>query len=197
MLDVQISLLNYMATMYLMSGVIPQPLGNGHFVHVPYNSFRTKTGHIIIACIGDGFYEKLLDVIPREELRQEKYRTQPGRFPDRELINRIVEETLITDTAENWLAKLRAARIPCAPVNNFEQALGDAQIRAREMVVEVTLQSGEKVEMPGNPVKLSDAGAPDWTPPPLLGEHTGAVLSSLLGYTDEAIGSLRAAKVIQ
>src|SRR5690606_3181329 len=46
MLDVQISLLNYMATMCLMSGHVPQGIGNGHFVHVPYNSYPTADGHI-------------------------------------------------------------------------------------------------------------------------------------------------------
>ncbi|RYY75816.1 MAG: CoA transferase, partial [Comamonadaceae bacterium] len=49
MLDAQISLLNYMATMHLMSGVVPERIGNGHFVHVPYNTYRTQDGHIIIA----------------------------------------------------------------------------------------------------------------------------------------------------
>lgn len=197
MLDVQISLLNYMATMYLMSGDIPEPLGNGHFVHVPYNSFKTRTGYIIIACIGDAFFEKLLEVIPREELKQDKYRTQPGRFPDRALINAIVQETLLTDTAENWLAKLRAARIPCAPVNNLAQALNDSQILARDMVVEVTLQSGETVEMPGNPVKLSGDDDQAYRAPPLLGEHTDAVLAELLGYGPEMVANLRARGVVQ
>lgn len=197
MLDVQISLLNYMATMYLMSGDIPEPLGNGHFVHVPYNSFKTRTGYIIIACIGDAFFEKLLEVIPREELRQERYRTQPGRFPDRALINAIVQETLLTDTAENWLAKLRAARIPCAPVNNLAQALNDSQILARDMVVDVALPSGETVKMPGNPVKLSDDDKQDFRAPPLLGEHTDAVLAELLGYGPERVASLRGQGVIQ
>jgi len=197
MLDVQISLLNYMATMYLMSGDIPEPLGNGHFVHVPYNSFKTQTGYIIIACIGDAFFEKLLEVIPRDELKQEKYRTQPGRFPDRTLINAIVQETLITDTAENWLAKLRAARIPCAPVNNLAQALSDSQILARNMVVDVALQSGETVKMPGNPVKLSDGGEQTYSAPPLLGEHTEAVLADLLGYDPDMVANLRAQGAIQ
>ena len=197
MLDVQISLLNYMATMYLMSGDIPEPLGNGHFVHVPYNSFKTKTGYIIIACIGDAFFEKLLEVIPREELKQEKYRTQPGRFPDRALINAIVQETLLADTAENWLAKLRAARIPCAPVNNLAQALNDSQILARNMVVDVTLQSGETVAMPGNPVKLSGDDDQSYQAPPLLGEHTDAVLSELLGYAPEQVAILRTQGAVQ
>ncbi|MFA7278691.1 MAG: CaiB/BaiF CoA-transferase family protein [Sterolibacterium sp.] len=197
MLDVQISLLNYMATMYLMSGLIPEPLGNGHFVHVPYNSFRTKTGYIIIACIGDAFFEKLLDVIPREELKQEKYLKQPARYADREMINAIVQEELLKDTAENWLAKLQSFRIPCAPVNNFQQALNDSQVRARNMVVEVELQSGEKVSMPGNPVKLSEMEEGSYTPPPLLGEHTDKVLSELLGYDSTRIDTLRKQGTIQ
>lgn len=110
MLDVQISLLNYMATMCLMSGVNPMPLGNAHFVHVPLNSYKTKTGYIIIACIGDGFYEQLTKVITRAELKQEKYKTQPGRFSEREVINRMVQEELLTNTAEHWLEKLRSSR---------------------------------------------------------------------------------------
>ena len=53
MLDVQISLLNHTATMHLMSGIVPGRMGNGHFLHVPYNAFATADGHVIVACIGD------------------------------------------------------------------------------------------------------------------------------------------------
>jgi crotonobetainyl-CoA:carnitine CoA-transferase CaiB-like acyl-CoA transferase len=197
MLDVQISLLNYMATMCLMSGINPEPLGNAHFVHVPYNSFKTKTDYIIIACIGDNFYAKLTEVVTRAELKQEKYKTQPGRFPDRELINSIVQEELLTDTAENWLARLRASRIPCAPVNNFAKALNDSQIRARDMVIDVQLKTGEVVSMPGNPVKLSGDSPTDFTAPPLLGEHTDQVLQQLLGYDAARLFELRKEKHIQ
>lgn len=197
MLDVQISLLNYMATMYLMSGIVPEPMGNAHFVHVPYNVFRTQTGYIIIACIGDAFYEKFLEVIPRPELRQEKYKKQPGRYAERDLINRIIQEELLANTSEYWLEKLRAARIPCGPVNDFKQALRDPQIVARNMVVNVQLQTGETVSMPGNPIKLSEAGAEVFSPPPLLGEHTDAVLKDLLGYDAERIAPLKAAGIIQ
>ncbi|MFA5812890.1 MAG: CaiB/BaiF CoA-transferase family protein [bacterium] len=191
MLDVQISLLNYMATMYLMSGIVPERLGNGHFVHVPYNTYKTRTGFIIIACIGDAFYEKFLDVVPHPELRKEKYLKQPDRFADRELINRVIQEELLTDTAENWLAKLRAARIPCAPVNDFKQALENPQIRARGMVVDVALHDGEVIRVPGNPIKLSAAGEGSYAAPPRLGEHTDAVLGQFLGYRPQRIKELR------
>ena len=197
MLDVQISLLSYMATMYLMSGIAPERIGNEHFVHVPYNTFKTQTGHIIIACIGDGFYEKFIQVISHPVLVQEKYKQQPARYADRARINHLIEEELMTNTAEYWLAKLRAARIPCGPVNDFGQALNDEQVRGRNMVVDVQLQSGETIQMPGNPVKLSGQTERAFDPPPLLGEHTDAVLAELLGYEQTQIDSMRKSGVIQ
>jgi crotonobetainyl-CoA:carnitine CoA-transferase CaiB-like acyl-CoA transferase len=197
MLDVQISLLNYMATMYLMSGIVPERLGNGHFVHVPYNTYRTQTHHIIIACIGDAFFKQILDVFDRPELRDERYLRQPARLADKDLIDRVIEEELLTGTADHWLEKLRAARIPCAPVNDFAQALEDAQVKARNMVVEVKLQSGDVVKMPGNPIKFSDAPEESFAAPPLLGEHTDAVLRDFLHYSSEQVAALRQTGVIQ
>lgn len=197
MLDVQISLLNYMATMYLMSGKLPERIGNGHFVHVPYNAYRTKTGHIIIACIGDAFYEKFRDVLCREELRDPRYLKQPNRYADREHIDAVIQQELIKDTTENWLAKLREARIPCAPVNDFAQALSDPQIIARNMVVKVELRNGEVVRMPGNPVKMDGMAERSSTAPPDLGEHTDSVLRTLLGYEEQRIAELRDAAAIE
>lgn len=197
MLDVQVSLLNYMATMYLMSDIIPEQLGNGHFVHVPYNAYKTNDGYVIIACIGDSFFEKFLQVMPLPELREERYKKQPARYADRAFIDKVIQDELLTNSTEFWLAKLESARIPCARVNNFKQALSDPQILARDMVVNVTLQSGETVRMPGNPIKSSDSPPTVFSPPPLLGEHTQIVLDELLHYSAEAICDLREKGAIQ
>ena len=197
MLDVQISMLNYMATMHLMSGIVPERIGNSHFVHVPYNAYRTQTGHIIIACIGDAFFEKFLSVLQRPELRNPAFLLQPERYAHRDYIDGIIAEELLTDTSEAWLSQLRAARIPCAPVNDLAQALGDPQIRARNMVLNVTLPSGAVVPMPGNPVKLSacvDESHPG--APPSLGQHTYDVLTDLLGYDSARIEALLNAGVV-
>lgn len=197
MLDVQISLLNYMATMQLMSGQVPDRIGNGHFVHVPYNAYRTRNGYIIIACIGDAFFARFREVLPLPELQDDRYLQQPVRFAEKALIDAAIERELVQADSEVWLDKLRAARIPCAPVNNFEQALNSPQVLARSMVVEVPLPEGGSVRMPGNPVKLSgDAGDADFGAPPLLGQHTDDVLSSLLDYSPERIAQLRADLVI-
>lgn len=197
MLDVQISMLNYMATMHLMSGHIPDRIGNSHFVHVPYNAYRTRNGHIIIACIGDAFFAKFREVLPLPLLLEERYLKQPARYADKARIDEAIQAALVEQDSEVWLAQLRAARIPCAPVNDFAQALSDPQVLARGMVVDVPLPEGGSVRMPGNPVKLSgDAAGAAFTAPPTLGQHSDAVLTSLLDYPPERIAELRAGRVI-
>ena len=197
MLDAQISLLTYMATMHLMSGHVPGRIGNSHFVHVPYNVFQTQDSHIVIACIGDAFFERFLSVVERPELRQPEYLKQPARYADRELIDRIINEELSKQTSAYWLDKLRAARIPCGPVNDFEQALRDPQVLARDMVVEVPLPGGDAVRMPGMPMKFSESSAPTFGAPPTLGQDTQDVLSSVLGYDAARIATLREERAIQ
>lgn len=191
MLDAQISLLNYMATMHLMSGHVPGGIGNGHFVHVPYNSYPTADGHIIIACIGDGFFERFVEFIDLPALRDPAYRQQPVRFAAKAEIDAVVGAELRKQPTAYWLERLRAARIPCGPVNNFEQALNDVQVQARDMVVEVPLKTGETVRMPGNPMKLSGAQARPFTCPPALGEHTRQVLGDLVGYSPDQLAALQ------
>lgn len=196
MLDAQISLLNYMATMHLMSGILPEGIGNSHFVHVPYNSYPTADGHVIIACIGDAFWKRFLECIDLPILRKPEYDLQPGRYAAKDHIDAIISEELRTQPTSYWLEKLSAARIPCGPVNNFRQALNDEQVRAREMVVDVPLKSGETVSMPGNPIKLSATTQQTYTSPPVLGEHTDAVLSTLPGYDTARLTALREAGTI-
>lgn len=196
MLDAQISLLNYMATMHFLSGETPGPLGNGHFVHVPYDAFPCADGYVIIAVIVDEFWKNLLPIVDLPELDTEENLRQPGRWRNRALINQRLADRLRTNTQAHWLARLRAARIPCAPVNNLPQALSNEQVLARQMVVEVAHPQGGAVRMPGNPIKLSDTPADTYSPPPLLGEHTDQVLARLLGKSSTDIAALRQTGVI-
>ena len=137
MLDVQISLLNYMATMYGMSGDIPEPIGNSHFVHTPYNSFATQDDMIVIAVIGDSFWPAMVDVVNIDALRDPRFDTAPERLKEKAFIEGLIAEQLKTRPAAEWLEALQAARIPCARVNNFAQALSDAQVLHRNMFVEL------------------------------------------------------------
>lgn len=196
MFDCQISLLNYMATMYMMSGVAPQRSGNGHFVHVPYNTFRTKTRYLIIAVITDNFWLNLVELLDDDELRRDEFRTQPGRLAQKTFIEERLQRGFERDTCEYWLEALARRRIPAAPVNDLKHALSDPQALARNMTVKVPLGNGSFVEEPGNPVKLSDTYEDVYASPPQLGEHTRAVLQEFLQLDESRLRQLSSDKVI-
>ena len=180
MLDCQLSMMNYMATMHSMSGEIPGPLGNSHFVHVPYNTFKTKTDMIVIACVGDQFWPPLLDLLDDEDLRDSRFEFAPSRLKEKAYIEERINNVLINERAGYWLEKLENARIPCARVNNVSQAMSDPQIIARNMVVDLKHPLKGSAQVPGNPIKLSETNEDSYSPPPLLGAHNDEVLKEWL-----------------
>ena len=180
MLDCQLSMMNYMATMHSMSGEIPGPLGNSHFVHVPYNTFKTKTDMIVIACVGDQFWPPLLDLLDDKELRDSRFEFAPSRLKEKAYIEERINNVLINERAGYWLEKLENARIPCARVNNVSQAMSDPQIMARNMVVDLKHPLKGRAQVPGNPIKLSETNEDSYSPPPLLGAHNDEVLKEWL-----------------
>lgn len=196
MLDCQISMLNYMATMHLLSGVNPEPLGNSHFVHVPYNTYRTSDGFIIVAVIFDSFWDNLVGLLNIDVLKDPKYKTQPGRLADKKLIDSTLDELFATNSTKHWVEQLSSVRVPCAPVNRFSDALSDPQVRHRKMVVDIPHPEGGTIEAPGNPIKLSADNGDTFSAPPLLGEHTEDVLDRVLGYSPERIAELLNQKIV-
>ena len=197
MLDCQISMLNYMATMQTMSGIVPEPIGNSHFVHMPYNSFLTKDYPIVIAAVGDQFWPRLLKLFHNLELQDPKYVTAYERQKDKDKLEKIIQEELIKEKSDYWLNLLEKESVPCARVNNIEQAINDEQIRHRNMLVDVPHPDGGSVKIPGNPIKLSEVTNEEFLAPPLLGEHTKEVLNQWLGYSDEDLESLDKLQIIE
>ncbi len=198
MLDCQLAMLNYMGTMHFLSGKNPGPEGNGHFVHVPYNTFATRTRHIILAVIYDSFWESLVNLLDDPELRAEAFRHQPGRLASKEFIEERVQRVLHTRSCEEWVELFEEHRIPCAPVNDFEHAFNNPQVAARRMVTEIVHPDGTRVRMPANPVKMDGFEATEevhaW--PPELGQHTDEVLRDMLGLSSAELDRLRHAGAI-
>ncbi|MGB2314972.1 MAG: CaiB/BaiF CoA transferase family protein [Porticoccaceae bacterium] len=197
MLDCQISMLNYMATMHFLSGEDPYPIGNSHFVHVPYNTFTCSDGFVVIAVITDNFWQNLKQVVDCPEFDDPKYDTQPGRWQDQNLINQHLNRLLSEDTCEHWLRQLQAKRIPCAPVNTLSQALADTQVLHRNMVVDLKHPNGKATKGPGNPIKLSRSTDQPFTPAPTLGQHTDEVMSQLLNLSVNQIDQLKKQGIIK
>jgi crotonobetainyl-CoA:carnitine CoA-transferase CaiB-like acyl-CoA transferase len=196
MLDSQISMLNYMATMYFLTGDNPAPVGNSHFVHVPYGTFRTRTSDIVIAVLSDAEWRRFLEIPAFGRLKVYDLGSQPERFANRALLNREIERILVDHDCDHWIKVFRANRIPSAPVNDFGRALSDPQVRARDMIVTVAHPNGRRVEMPGNPIKLSDTMCDVFSSPPLLGQHTDEVLATRLALSADDICELKRDKIV-
>ena len=196
MQDCQISLINYMATMYYLSGEVPGAIGNSHFVHVPYNTYPTKDLWLIIAIITNETWARFRDMMGIEALMDEAFDLQPGRLAAKDFIEEKLSARLKQESCDFWLDKLAEVKIPCAPVNDLEHALNDVQVQARNMVVTVAHPEGGEVRMPGNPVKMSETGEDTYAPPPLLGQHTDEILRDLLDKSESDIAALRAAGTI-
>jgi crotonobetainyl-CoA:carnitine CoA-transferase CaiB-like acyl-CoA transferase len=192
MQDCQISLINYMATMYYLSGDVPGAIGNAHFVHVPYNTYPTKDLWLIIAIITNETWARFRDMMGIEELKDDAFDLQPGRLKAKDFIEEKISARLKEESCDFWLQKLAEVKIPCAPVNDLEHALNDVQVQARNMVVTVAHPEGGEVKMTGNPVKMSASDEDTYAPPPLLGQHTDDVLRDLLGKSESDIAALRA-----
>ena len=197
MLDCQISMLNYMATMHSMSGLIPEPIGNSHFVHMPYNTFRTKDFPIVIAAVGDQFWPRLLKIFRDPELKNSEFEKAFERQKNKEKIESILQNELLNESSEYWLNELEKESVPCARVNNLEQAMNDEQIQYRNMLVDVMHPEGGSVKVPGNPIKLSSIENEQYSSPPLLGEHTKEVLQKWLNFSDEKLNELDEQQVIE
>ncbi len=197
LLDVQISLLTYMATMQTLSDIDPEPIGNAHFVHVPYNSFTTQNGFVVIAVITDAFWEALLNVVNVDSLRDAKFSKSVDRLKNQEFIEAELNKILSTKPSEFWIKALNDAKVPCGPINTFSQALSDEQVIHRNMVVEVEHPDGGKIKMPGNPVKLSYTNEDSYTPPPHLGKNTKEILKEWAGYDEIKIQTLIDKNIVQ
>lgn len=196
LLDCQISLMIYRGLYYLYAGEVAQPVGSGHVSAVPIRAFKTRTFDIVIDANTDKFYQEVCEGIGRKDLASDpRFRTRADRLKNKDILYAILEEALLQKTGEEWL-KILEGRVPIGPINTVDMALQDPQVLARKMVVETTHRSGEKMKLLGNPIKMSQTGEEEFTPPPALGEHADQILTELLGLSPREIRGLREKRII-
>ncbi|MBI2159789.1 MAG: CoA transferase [Candidatus Rokubacteria bacterium] len=196
MMDVQISLLSYLAHYYWASGRAPEPEGSGHPNIVPYRIFATPTGYLAVAVYGDHFWPGFCRALELPEVVADpRFATNEQRCAHREALEPLLAERLASKPREAWMARLAAEGVPAGPVHSVSEALASPQAQAREMVKRVKGPSGGELLLLGCPIKFS-SGETAPTAPPALGQHTDQLLGQLLGYDEERLTSLRGAGVI-
>ncbi|HDR9371609.1 TPA: CoA transferase, partial [Burkholderia multivorans] len=193
LLDVQVALLANMNTNFLASGTPPVRWGNAHPNIVPYQTFQTSDGWIIVAVGNDGQFRKFVEAGGRPELADdERFATNPARVRHRDTLVPILAEMVKTRSKTAWIDALEAAGVPCGPINDLAEVFANEQVVARGMEVALPHPCGADVKLVRNPVRMSATPPDARTAPPLLGAHTDDVLRDMLGYDDARIAALKA-----
>jgi succinate--hydroxymethylglutarate CoA-transferase len=185
------------ASNMLVSGQGGARYGNGHPSIVPYTTYQAHDAMIALAIGNDSQFAKCAAVLGHPEWAEDaRFATNRARVEHRALIDGAIAAALAADTAENWLAKLKAVGVPSGRINSVAEALADPQTAARQMVETVQHPAVGELKLVGPPYKFSGTPASLRRPPPVLGEHTEEVLTEELGLDASAIAALRQEKVI-
>lgn len=197
LLDVQVACLANQAMNYLTTGSPPRRLGNAHPNIVPYQDFPTADGDFILTVGNDGQFRKFAEVAGQPQWADDpRFATNKLRVANRaELIPLIRQATVFKTTAE-WVSQLEAAGVPCGPINDLAQMFQDPQVLARGLAVSMPHALAGSVPQVASPIRLSETPVEYRRAPPLLGEHTEAVLGDVLGLDGDALGRLRSAGVL-
>ncbi|MGZ5239201.1 MAG: CaiB/BaiF CoA transferase family protein [Caldimonas sp.] len=197
LLDVQVACLANQNMNYLHGGQVPRRLGNAHPNVVPYQDFPTADGDMILAIGNDGQFAKLCQAIGRPDWATDaRFQTGPARVENRQLLVPMLRVETARRTTHEWIVLLEAAGVPCGPINNIAQVFEDPQIVARGMKIAMTHPLAGEIPLVASPIRMSETPPAYTLPPPRLGEHTRAVLGSVLALDEAACDRLAADGVI-
>jgi len=195
--ETSLAMLVNVAASYLAVGRNAGRFGNGHPSIVPYTTYQTADAMIALGVGNERQFARIAEVLGHPEWAKDvRFASNAARVENRSLIDRLINEALSHDRADAWLAKLKAAGIPCGKINSVAQALEDAQTAARKMIETIEHPGVGTLKMLGIPFKFSDTACSVRRPPPTLGQHSEEILSGELGLDEKAIAELRRQKVI-
>lgn len=193
LLDVAVSTLANIGLNQRVTGIAPKRMGNAHPSVVPYQVFETADGHMIVAVGNDSQFGHFVGALGLAKLADDdRYRTNAARVEHRDSLIPQLAEAMRKRSTRDWDAALTAVNVPAGPINDIGQALADPQSVARGLAT----MAGNRPAI-ASPLRLSDSMPDAGSAPPLLGENSAEVLSSLLGHGAEDVADLAAKGIIQ
>jgi crotonobetainyl-CoA:carnitine CoA-transferase CaiB-like acyl-CoA transferase len=196
MLDVQVATLSNQAMNYLVSGKVPVRNGNAHPNIQPQDVFACADGDVILVVGNDSQFARLCGVFGRTEWAADpRFASNPQRVRNIGELSRLLREEFARWTRASLISALDAAGVPCGAINTVAEVFEDPQVKARGMLTHVPHPSGVDVPQVASPMRFSDANLQTQAAPPLLGQHSDAILAQL-GYCAADIAALRTAGVV-
>jgi formyl-CoA transferase len=197
LLDTQVAFLANQGMNYLASGEVPGRLGNAHPNIVPYQTFRTKDGDIILACGNDNLFNKFCEIAGCQALaRDARFATNAKRVENRDEITTQLNAVFRQRTTREWVDALEAAGVPNGPINDLAQVFAEPQVIARGVKIEMDHPTAGKVPLVASPMRFSATPVEYKLPPPTLGQHTDEILRDVLKFSAAEIARLHAGNIL-
>jgi len=197
LLDSCVALLSNQAMNYFSTGKSPEALGNAHPNIVPYQSFKTADGAIILACGNDNLFNKFCEVAQCQALAKDpKFSTNGERVNNRAEITQLLGDIFIQKTTKQWVQLLDDAGVANGPINSIAEVFEEPQVQARGMQIELPHAAAGRVTLVGSPMKFSATPITYEIPPPALGQHTQEILEKVLHKTEEQIAKLHSSGTV-
>jgi crotonobetainyl-CoA:carnitine CoA-transferase CaiB-like acyl-CoA transferase len=197
MLDVLASLLTYQAGLYWNAGGRPARRGNEHPSIVPYEVFKARDAYITLGVANNSLWERACRALDRVDLvKDPRFDTEANRVTNRKTLVPLLNEILGARPADEWLSRLDKAGVPAGRIKTVAEVCESAHLRARGMFVSLPHPKAGSITVMGVPVRLHDTPGAAALAPPMLGQHTEAVLTGLLKMPKARVEALRAAGVV-
>ena len=156
----------------------PKKLGSAHPRNAPYQAFKAKDGYFAMAAGNDGLWRATCETLGRGDLAADpRFATTALRAQHQAVLKETLEDEFGACTVRQMLDRLRAAGVPCAPINTYSSALADEQVRHMQWVQQITLPNGARTRTFGSPLRFSGQGFPIRRDPPALGQHNDEILA--------------------
>jgi formyl-CoA transferase len=197
LLEAEVACLINVGSNYLVEGKIPRRWGNAHPNIVPYQSFKTKNGYLVVGVASERIWHRFCHATHRSELGNDpRFAKNSDRVEHRDKLIRILSEMFVEEDTDRWLSRLNEAGVPCAPVQTVDQVFSAPQVLERKMLAEVEHPTAGTVRMAGIPVKFSSTPGSIRLAPPLLGQHTSEILKAWVGMSSEEFEALKRKHVV-
>ena len=183
LLDVQVSTLANQGLNYLATGNNPKRQGNAHPNIVPYQTFNTSDGIIMLAIGNDTQFRKFCQLVEQPELADNpNFQTNEQRVINRESLIEHLSKILLSQPTVWWTNQLETLDIPCGPINTLQEVFNHSQIKHRNLVRKIPDNCSKQIYTIASPINLSETPLQYRSASPNLSEHCEQILSSKLGF---------------
>jgi succinate--hydroxymethylglutarate CoA-transferase len=196
LLESQVSAMSNVASNWLIANQESQRLGTEHPSIVPYGTYRTMDGRIAIAAGNDRQFQALCRCLGIPEIAEDvRFKTNSDRVINKHACIEALENVFKTRPSCEWISQFDKLtgekKFAFAPVNNMEQVFSDPQVIHRDMILECEHATAGRIRLPGVPIKFSQTESTQVRySPPVLGQHTREILTTLLGMSDSDVDEL-------